>query len=601
MKNISLSKNKEPKKLRKSPFSPYGSLNQKEELELIVTNKIGGEKISSGMRKKVREKYKSLLVKERVNLTNSGLFEFALGEFEKFLGVKLRDDQLLSVIKTIISKKGYFDKPTGIGKSYEQIFTLYYSALETPGYWVGLLNSPRINLTDQNAKGVSRLFLAAGIEIRIVLLHSGGTKDDMEDFSSSHRTTQEFMEIVNTTNSEEVREALEYSKQRNQKVLIFSTYHSCQKISEEISIIVNDEMHNITQKDFFNNVKKLSYKKMFGWTATPIFGLTEDVDSRGNNNRDFYGDLLSRMTYGQAVLLKIICPLRIHIMNGSSYTTEEIDRNFSKIVNSAHSQHRTQVLLDSSLERSPKTLVHAKDSIQIKSFIDSKEERDMIKNDIHVYMLGSNEDIQFRINGETQNPDGSSIKRSDFFQRLRTSLDDPNQEVIVFHIDMISEGIDLPGFTGGILMNPTSKWYLIVQRIGRSGRLDPMDRGKENGWVKPYNYLILPNLCPEQKEGVKEVTDDLVKALRSMDLNPSELFKQAIGDYQRGNDDSSGGFDQDPPAKKKKKRGSTIIGSFTHHIEEEEECKIFDRVDRVTSKAIEGSIGLSDLRKIFDF
>jgi hypothetical protein len=150
-------------------------------------------------------------------------------------------------------------------------------------------------------------------------------------------------------------------------------------------------------------------------------------------------------------------------------------------------------------------------------------------------------------------------------------------------------------------MNPTSKWYLIVQRIGRSGRLDPMDRGKENGWVKPYNYLILPNLCPEQKEGVKEVTNDLVKALRSMDLNPAELFKQAIGDYQRGNNYPSGGFDQDPPNKRKRGKGSTIICSFTHYIEEEEECKIFDRVDRVTRKAIEGSIELSDLRKLFNF
>jgi superfamily II DNA or RNA helicase len=328
-----------------------------------------------------------------------------LYNFQLALKISLRDDQIYNICLSILhtGDRGWFEKPTGAGKSYEQAFILYYSALSKEGNWVGLLNSPTIELTDQNAKSIIKLFSSLGISCRLVLLHSGNSSDSMERFINEYRPDEApQIPVTNTISGVEIKRIIEQSKEsyKDQKILIISTYHSCSRLEGvELDIIINDEMQNLAKAEFFDNLEKLSITKMFGWTATPKNGLV--AEGRGNNNIDFYGERLSLMTYQEAVSKKIIVPCRIHIMDGASYKTEDVTKNMGNITLDAYREHNEIVKRDSTFRRRGKMIAHCKDTEQISAFLSSEEYRKARAENINVAAVASSTSIGYQLNGKT--------------------------------------------------------------------------------------------------------------------------------------------------------------------------------------------------------
>jgi superfamily II DNA or RNA helicase len=500
--------------------------------------------------------------------------------FQKALGISLRDDQIFNICLAVLhtEDRGWFEKPTGAGKAYEQAFVLYYSAVSTEGNWVGLLNSPTIELTDQNAKAVIELFSVLGISCRLVLLHSGNSSDSMERLINEYRPDESpQIPVTNTTSGIEIKRIIEQSKEsyKEQKILIISTYHSCSRLEGlELDIIVNDEMQNLTKAEFFENVSKLSITKMFGWTATPKNGLI--AEGRGNNNIDFYGERLSLMTYQEAVRKKIIVPCRIHIMDGPSYKTEDVTKNIGNITIDAYREHNEIVKSDSTFRRRGKMIAHCKDTEQISAFLTSEEYRKARTENINVAAVASKTSIGYQLNGKTYR------KRSDFTSALKEIASNPLAKLIVLHIHILNEGIDIPSLTGGLILNPASEWYLIIQRIGRSGRLDIEDRKLGSLSIKPYNYIIIPRLSIEQEEGFSSFTG-LIDALRTVD-DISSLYASAIGDFERGTDRPSVCEDcrQNPCiCGGPKPQGLTIAGVFRYTLEQEDASKTEERKSKL--------------------
>jgi len=524
----------------------------------------------------------------------------SLYNFQKALGISLRDDQIFNICLAVLhtEDRGWFEKPTGAGKAYEQAFVLYYSAVSTEGNWVGLLNSPTIELTDQNAKAVIKLFSKMGISCRLVLLHSGNSSDPMERLINDNRPDEApEIPVTNTTSGVEIKRIINQSKEsyENQKILIISTYHSCSRLEGiDLDIIINDEMQNLTKSEFFDNLEKLSITKMFGWTATPKNGLV--AEGRGNNNVEFYGERLSLMTYQEAVRKKIIVPCRIHIMDGPSYKTEDVTKNMGNITLDAYREHNEIVIRDSTFRRRGKMIAHCKDTEQISSFLTSEEYREARAEKINIAAVASSTEIGYQLNGK------SYKKRSDFTAALRKIAYDHLSKLIVLHIHILNEGIDIPSLTGGLILNPASEWYLIIQRIGRSGRLDEKDRELGSLSIKPYNYIIIPRLSIEQEEGFNSFTG-LIEALRTVD-DISSLYANAIGDFERGIDRSEGGEGQgEETSKRKKHSGLTIAGIFSYTLEKEDAVKIEERKSKLIEVLYnnESTENLLDILRGIDF
>jgi superfamily II DNA or RNA helicase len=524
----------------------------------------------------------------------------SLYNFQNALGISLRDDQIFNICLAVLhtEDRGWFEKPTGAGKAYEQAFVLYYSAVSTEGSWVGLLNSPTIELTDQNAKAVIKLFSKMGISCRLVLLHSGNSSDPMERLINDNRPDEApEIPVTNTTSGVEIKRIINQSKEsyENRKILIISTYHSCSRLEGiDLDIIINDEMQNLTKSEFFDNLEKLSITKMFGWTATPKNGLV--AEGRGNNNVEFYGERLSLMTYQEAVRKKIIVPCRIHIMDGPSYKTEDVTKNMGNITLDAYREHNEIVIRDSTFRRRGKMIAHCKDTEQISSFLTSKEYKKAREEKINIAAVASSTEIGYQLNGK------SYKKRSEFTAALREIASDHLSKLIVLHIHILNEGIDIPSLTGGLILNPASEWYLIIQRIGRSGRLDEKDRELGSLSIKPYNYIIIPRLSIEQEEGFNSFTG-LIEALRTVD-DISSLYANAIGDFERGIDRSEGREGQgEETTKRKKHSGLTIAGIFNYTLEQEDLAKIEERKSKLIEVLHnnESTENLLDILREIDF
>jgi len=73
---------------------------------------------------------------------------------------------------------------------------------------------------------------------------------------------------------------------------------------------------------------------------------------------------------------------------------------------------------------------------------------------------------------------------------------------ILFHYDILTEGIDLPSITGVMLLRETITDGKLIQNLGRACRLHKIDRtnlysgkidiGDYSAMIKPYSWVILP-------------------------------------------------------------------------------------------------------------
>jgi superfamily II DNA or RNA helicase len=91
------------------------------------------------------------------------------------------------------------------------------------------------------------------------------------------------------------------------------------------------------------------------------------------------------------------------------------------------------------------------------------------------------------------------MKKYKFLKRLKSM--GAEEECIIFHVDMIGEGIDVPGITG-VMPFRNCEMSKFVQNIGRAARLHKEDRKKfykgeikpseVTKYIKPYSWIIIP-------------------------------------------------------------------------------------------------------------
>lgn len=327
--------------------------------------------------------------------------------------------------------------------------------------------------------------------------------------------------ISSVISSPQLNEKIKEHIAEGRKVVIITTYHSLMKLgSIDIDTIYCDEAHILatnSQKEdaiFKKNFNLITSKNYYFFSATPkdLLGVSDDdtTDTFLMNNKDIFGDRIG-ITFATAVAKGYIVEPVIHLLRPSDFEVG-VDEFGSledkvKFIQEAFYAHR-----DYMRERSAEPdKLGAKILIKCSSVVDEMWP-------LFNMLVGTLPNVKICAGASVENAEGMNIqgkhsidernipKRDAYLKELQSLKDE--EEAIVLHFDILSEGINVAGFTGimflsGLMLTITK----ILQNIGRTTRLHEIDRNRlmqklisvndctlksKTTWVKPCSAVIIP-------------------------------------------------------------------------------------------------------------
>jgi len=384
----------------------------------------------------------------------------------------------------------------------------------------------------------------------------------------------------------------------DKKIIIVTTYNSMDKLSDiTIDRFYCDEAHLLatslnseSDKSFRKNFKKLTYKSIFYFTATPKDCVSDvDGDEFLMNNEKIFGERIG-INLKQAIDGAYITKPLIHIATPEGFEgidSENLD-NLSKFILECF-ENNEELIKENSIspdDIEAKILVRCKNVDQMWALNDKM--LDKTDDDITIFAGASRKG-----NGsECYEIDGIGISKDKHLDALQALPD--TQKSIVLHVDTLSEGVNVEGFTGVMFLSDVSPTIMkLLQNIGRALRLNKKDRKNirdkvissknYSTWVKPFSYVILPIYSQESYESQHRVAQ-LIKELRDYGIESN--FKINFGsDIAKGIQPEPVPYADEKPFPDPRKR---IIQNIQHHIEtiesteREEEyvsMEIYEKID----------------------
>jgi superfamily II DNA or RNA helicase len=443
--------------------------------------------------------------------------------------MELYDYQQEAVNKTDLHKKGIFVLPTGTGKTMIQAAIIEKFIGSTNQFKMFVVNGPRIILTYQLLKEIYTYMVSKGIECRYHFVHSGSPLDISDLEQLRILTDIPFSQIGSTTSSIELTKVMEETRELSIPLIIFSTYHSADRIEQSrrfinqpISVVFNDEAHYLVQNRFYDIIDTINTERQYFFTATMRVN-EESPEGRGMNNVSSYGEVIHLLLPRDAIEMGKMVRPRIHLVTTNGVKTDDdFDRSLNKVI---HNSFITQVeyFKEHHPNIVPKIIVATRGSSDIKTFLGSDEYTLLREIGVEVFAISSNEEIENDINGV-------KVKRQEFLKKIKEVGKDKTKMMLVLHFDILTEGIDVPGLTSCMPIRNLNK-SRFIQTLGRCSRLDSEDRSRlESGeiqWTdvalmnKPYAYVILPELTLTNKDDMAQMKQ-FVLQLRDYNFNPSE-------------------------------------------------------------------------------
>jgi hypothetical protein len=459
--------------------------------------------------------------------------------------------------------------PTGTGKTWIQALDLANRITDKNEFGVYVIVSPRIMLSYQLLSENKKIMYPRGIDARYLCVHSGGKSEDSEDMEILRLENNiEYSEISSTTSVNEIEVCISKAKKENKPLIIFTTYNSAERIlgglgSNKINTVYCDEAHYLVRENFHNFLKKVDTENIFFFTATEKH--SESDEGYGMNNESIYGEILYYMSPRQAIDDGLILRPRMQIVRTitNDYKFgEDLDKSFSNVVFQSFRQHEFAIG-----GQNGKLLVVVRGSSDMTRFIKSKECSNLMRSGVNVFAVSSREEIGNWVNG-------IQMRRDEFLEKLKEVGSDPTKRMIVFHYDILTEGIDTV-FTGVLPFKSLGK-LKFVQTYGRVARLDPEDRKRissgdissndlENMY-KPYGWIVIPALIFENVDDNQRV-ENLVRELRDYDFNPVDDL--VVSNISGGGIGVVKGPDALIEIKKNEPRVGVFIESLQSTIEDE--------------------------------
>ena len=442
---------------------------------------------------------------------------------------KLYPYQTDAVNQIDLHKKGIFVLPTGTGKTIIQAAIIEKLIGLFGEFKMAVVNAPRIILTYQLLNEINTYMVERGIECRYHFVHSGSALDISEMEQLRIQTDIPYSQIGSTTSSIELTKVMEQTRELNIPLIIFSTYHSADRIEQSrrfinqpIEVVLNDEAHYLVQDRFYDIIETINTNRQYFFTATMRVN-EASPEGRGMNNISTYGDVIYQLLPRDAIEMGKMVRPRIHFVKTDGVKTDDdFDRSLNKVI---HNSFNTQVEYFKTNHPNivPKIIVATRGSNDIKKFLSSDEYTLLREMGVEIFAISSNEEIENDINGV-------KVKRQEFLKKIKEVGKDNNKMMLVLHYDILTEGIDVPGLTSCMPIRNLNK-SRFIQTFGRCARPNSEDRQRidssEIDWTdvdsmnKPYAYVILPYITLTNNDDMKQM-EEFVYLIREYDFVPSE-------------------------------------------------------------------------------
>lgn len=408
-----------------------------------------------------------------------------------------REHQLAALFSSRLDDKGQIISPCGTGKTRIQLSLHIAEMIRLSNEYdrgVFAIASHRLSLNRELLSQIVDVAVNCGLPFDVVYI--GSDRCDFSKYYTKYRHLgykKENSKHLATTNSKEIEDFISESRENMRHVIIASTYDSFNKLKNvgTINLVTFDEAHNTTQNDFTSNIKdvKPNILKEYFFTATrKVAG-----ETGGMNNENFYGKILIDIS-PKLMLNKgeIACP-KLHIIQGEN---EEIAKSSN-----------LDMIIKNTVEAFDRHSVFVKENsfdsneIGTKLLIACNSIPEMIKiynsNSLKAF---ANKNIKaFAISSDGSFTNWKSCSKEQFFIELNELSD--TEDAIIFNVDMLTEGMDLPSITGVMPLRNLGQTKLI-QLVGRALRLHKKDRAKLysneidigdfNNYIKPYGFLVIP-------------------------------------------------------------------------------------------------------------
>lgn len=433
-----------------------------------------------------------------------------------FGGYVLRDHQVCAVNAIIDDMRigdghGRIILPTGTGKTLIQAQTIIDANKEF-GHQCFVIFSPRILLAYQHLVNVSEHLIGCGVDAEFLNVNSGNFDERLIN-EERMRAGFSASKVHSTTSNDEITRIYEKIKKENKILVISSTYHSADRIREagiEVDLQLNDEAHNVVSEEF-SNCHGIG-KNCFHFTATEKY--TDSDDGLGMNNEAVWGNLTFEKLPKEMIEAGEMLPPVLHIVEVSQSQIADNDYNaIFAAISESFCEHRKRLNSESANPSAigPKLLVTLNGQETLKGLIGEKGRSGCI--DFEAYKVQNPNVAIFAISSELGAyidgmwHDSSNKTKDILLQRVRNLGD--NEEAIIIYVDMLTEGIDVPGITAFMPLRGMNE-SRFIQGVGRATRLFHIDRTRfynheispqnRSDYVKPYAEIIIPTILINSRD-----------------------------------------------------------------------------------------------------
>ena len=379
-------------------------------------------------------------------------------------------------------------------------------------------------------------------------------------------------------------------------LILFSTYHSLHKLVDHgfhFETFIADESQYCISERYFAEVQKIDAKVKLFFTATERHGIgrhADDDQRRSNDNELIFGNILGSENIDRLVEKGWLTQPVLHIL----YGVREFDADTIVEETKYIAEKQGNLVMSGVPEgaRLPtKTLFACKTATDVKTVVDNMEELLAEVPDCKIFTINARDGA--KVNGEKRN-------RRKFIEEINSH----DGDAMVFHYDILSEGIDVEGITGVAILREMNRTKAL-QTIGRCMRTLKDDRGRPvDERIKKRSYVSVPAIDGDLKKSreLNAILDAMVTG--DMNLNADEIVVQVAKkrgpeiirkledddkakrkpDVQRKGRDDNDDDDDDPPEEEQAEFDLHVEQTRLLFVEHEVKEYVKDAVNDIEEK-----------------
>jgi superfamily II DNA or RNA helicase len=428
--------------------------------------------------------------------------------------------------------------PTGSGKTLVE--SMVADDCIKKGGQIVVVIAPRIALVSQ----LCSVFQAQSKTTWEPIIVSSGEKEDRELYDDQSHDGY----IEPSTKSADIKNNIINGLKKG-SVIIFSTNHSAKKINrivnslnKTIALGIGDEAHNFTSEDFRKTLEPtvLAVDKWRFFTATRK--IDDTGNGRGMNNKEYFGEVVYSVPPSEVIRAGLIVPPRLQYVKYDPETDFDFNPDDDE-------EYRVEMaMMVAGITQHIKTC-NNKDTRVIVFCSGATEAHRFAKSDIVLEKFPNAFTAAITAKSTTMNRiEGRSnrTKRTEIFSKFSSS-----KQSILFHYDVVSEGIDLPGATAIIPLRPLGE-IKSTQGTGRVLRICDVDRinlkkgiikiGDPTNWEKPFGYVILPYISKHNENDMTRI-ERIVFSLREAEYD-FDCETLQVEHTPKGEEDTGVKFDE---------------------------------------------------------